>query len=101
LWHYGVSKRKDLVDVIIPFFKAHPLFSAKQLDFEIFAEIVSMMSRKEHNTFDGLIKIAKMTENMNQKKSREELIRILRDHTSGSHAVSVKKLMTEDMVPSA
>jgi len=101
LWHYCVTRRDDLLKVIIPFFETNPLLSAKQADFEIFAEIVGMTSRKEHKSFDGLIKIAKMTEKMNHKKSREKLIRILRDHTSGSQSVSTKKLLAKDMVPSA
>jgi hypothetical protein len=34
-----------------------------------------------HLTRDGLIKIAKITQTMNRKKSRASLIRILRDYT--------------------
>jgi hypothetical protein len=34
-----------------------------------------------HLTVDGLIQIAEITETMNRKKPRQDLIRILRDYT--------------------
>ena len=55
-----------------------------------------MINRDEHKTVEGLIKIAEITETMNHCKSRQELIRILRDHTPNT-----LKDWGEDMVPSA
>ena len=69
------------MDVIIPFFKRHKMHSAKRIDFEKFAQCVELMERKVHLSRDGLIKIVKIAQTMNRKKSRCDLIRILRDHT--------------------
>ncbi len=92
LFKYEVTKRNDLLTVIIPFFKQYPLLTAKQQDFEKFATILQMMSFKQHLTFEGLIKIVRIAEKMNHRKPRTELIRILRDHTPGSLARSTKAL---------
>ena len=40
-----------------------------------------MISAGRHKTADGLIQIAEITETMNRKKPRTDLIRILRDYT--------------------
>lgn len=92
LYRFAVRKRDDLLRVIIPFFRKYPLRTAKQKDFEYFAEVVAMMERGEHKSFEGLIDIAHIIERMNHRKSRTALIRILRDQTPGINAASPKKL---------
>ncbi len=81
LYRYVVRRRMDLVERIIPFFREHPLRTAKQENFEKFVRCVSLISDGRHRTFDGLIRIAEIAETMNSRKPRTELIRILRDHT--------------------
>lgn len=81
LYRYAVRKRADLLDSVIPFFRQYPMRTPKQNDFEGFAECVELISAGHHLTVDGLIEIAKITETMNRRKSRQDLIRILRDHT--------------------
>lgn len=81
LYRYVVHNRKDLIQVIIPFFQRYPLRTAKQSDFEKFVQCVNMMNRNEHLTKDGIIQIATIVSRMNRKKSRDTLIRILRYHT--------------------
>ena len=54
--------------VIIPHFEKYPLLTEKQTDFELFKEIVTMMSKKEHLNIEGLNKIIKITEGMNLKR---------------------------------
>ena len=81
LYRYVVRKREDLLNVIIPFFRQYPLHTSKANDFEKFARCVEWIEAKRHLTHDGLIEIAQITETMNRKKSKQELIRILRDHT--------------------
>jgi LAGLIDADG endonuclease len=81
LYRYSVAKRNDLIQTIIPFFREHTLKTAKQFDFERFAECVELMRQGEHLTIGGVIKIAALTETMNHCKSRQEMIRILRDLT--------------------
>jgi hypothetical protein len=81
LYRYVVRKREDLLKVVIPFFRRYNLYSAKHADFEKFAQCVELMEHKAHLSRDGLIKIARITETMNRRKPRYDLIRILRDHT--------------------
>jgi hypothetical protein len=54
---YRVRKLADLRQVIIPFFRNHPLQTAKVHDFELFAGVVERMGRGEHLTADGLQQI--------------------------------------------
>ena len=81
LHRYVVRRRDELLRTIIPFFREHPLRTSKRHNFDKFAECVEMISAGRHLTVDGLIQIAEITETMNRKKSRQELIRILRDYT--------------------
>ncbi len=81
LYRYFVTRREDLRTVIIPFFKRHPLQTTKRLDFEKFAYCVERMSEGRHLTIEGLIETIEVAQTMNHRKSREDVIRILRDHT--------------------
>ena len=81
LFRYSVSKREDLMKVIIPFFQKNPLKTSKQNDFNLFVKCVELMDKKEHLTKKGAIKIAQLCEKMNQQKPKTDIIRILRDHT--------------------
>ena len=81
LYRYVVRRRDDLLGVIIPFFQEYPMRSSKQDDFEKFAECVQRIDDGRHLTVDGLVELAKITETMNRRKPRDELIRILRGHT--------------------
>lgn len=84
LYRYVVRRRDDLIHVIIPFFREFGLKTAKRHDFEKFAECIFMMHEGKHMTSGGLVEIAKIASTMNRKKPRENLIRILRDHTPTS-----------------
>jgi hypothetical protein len=81
LHRYCVVRRADLLDVIVPFFQAHPLRSSKRADFEGFVECLDIMRSGRHLTTGGLIEIAEITQTMNHQKPRQDLIRILRGHT--------------------
>jgi hypothetical protein len=81
LYRYVVRRRKDLIETIIPFFLAHPMHSSKQRDFEKFVRCVEMIDAGVHRTHQGLADIAEITQTMNRQKPRQDLIRILRDHT--------------------
>lgn len=95
LFRYVVRKRKDLLEVIIPFFRKYKLHTSKQQDFERFSQCVEMIEQGYNLTKVGLIKIAKISQTMNRQKSRKELIRILRDHMPDTQVCG------EDMVPTA
>ena len=81
LHRFIVSARNELLDVVIPFFRAHPLRTAKRNDFEGFARCVEICASGRHLTHAGLIEVAEIAQTMNHRKSRTSLIRILRDHT--------------------
>ena len=79
MYRYAVRKRADLLKVIIPFFERYSLQTTKNRDFKIFAKCVRMMDKKYHLSKDGLIKILRLSEEMNHQKSKAYLIRILRN----------------------
>jgi hypothetical protein len=81
LYRYAVRRRADLLSVIIPFFREHPMHSTKQRNFEKFARCVEMMAAGRHLSFEGLADIVEIMQTMNRQKPRLELLRILRDHT--------------------
>src|SRR3989344_1593516 len=81
LYRFSVTRREDLLNVIIPFFEKYQLRTAKKQDFLLFAKIVKLMAKGYHRTKDGVIAIALLSERMNHRKSRSNLIRILRDQT--------------------
>ena len=86
LHRFIVSARNELLDVVIPFFREYPLRTAKRHDFEGFARCVEICASGRHLTHAGLIEVAEITQTMNHRKSRERLIRILRDHTPNTLA---------------
>src|SRR3990167_1210403 len=48
LYRYCVRSINDLQKKVVPFFREHPLRTAKQKDFEIFTKIVMMIANKQH-----------------------------------------------------
>jgi len=62
---YEVRSVPELVTHVIAHFKRHPLLSSKRRDFEIFAEICEMMSRREHLTVDGFERIGALASEIN------------------------------------
>jgi len=96
LYRFIVSRREDLLNVIIPFFEQNSLLTAKQNDFKLFVECIKLMQMSKHKTTEGLIEIAQYCEQMNHKKSRSDLIRILRDYTPDSN----HSMIREDIVRS-
>lgn len=69
LYRYCVRSITDLQEKIIPFFKKKELQTAKNKDFKNFCKIINLIKKREHLTQKGLIKIAKLIQKMNRKKS--------------------------------
>src|SRR3989338_1458269 len=63
-YRYQVSRKADLKNVIIPFFKSHPLQSKRIKDFELFCEILGRAMHKEHHSEKGLAEIVRLKELM-------------------------------------
>ena len=87
LYQFNVSRRRELLEVVIPFFRRHPLRTAKRRDFEKFARCLAIVDEGRHKTHKGLIEILEIAQTMNRRKSREDVIGILRDHTPDSDDV--------------
>ena len=68
LARYSVKRRRDVVYVIIPFFEAHPLMTAKRNDYELFCEAMEIVTAGRHLEVSGLGEIASLTERMNRKQ---------------------------------
>ena len=66
-----VRDLSDLNRVIIPFFQSYPLRTIKQLDFNSFTSVATMMSRKEHLTEQGLLDIQLIKGSMNRNRTFE------------------------------
>lgn len=82
LYRLCVRRRDDLTKVIIPFFQRYKLRTSKRNDFENFVRCMKMIEKGKHLTTEGLIKIVKITEVMNHRKKKTDIIRILRNQTS-------------------
>ena len=67
VYRYCVRSVSDLHEKIVPFFQKNPLQTAKQKDFELFAEIIEILNAKEHLTESGMKKIALKVQKMNRK----------------------------------
>jgi LAGLIDADG endonuclease len=62
---YKVYALHEIISTIIPHFKKYPLITKKQSDFIIFKNIVELMSKGQHLTKDGLIKIINFKASLN------------------------------------
>ena len=66
-YRFEVFNRKELEEIIIPFFRKNPLrFPSKRNDFEIFCELMVEIKRGEHLTESGLKKIFKLKQKMHR-----------------------------------
>jgi hypothetical protein len=70
---YVVSNLSDVMNVIIPFFDAHPLFTSKSLDYEDWKTIIQMKLSKEHFTEAGGQKMFQIKSQM--KRGRKDFSR--------------------------
>ena|SRR3989338_3864922 len=60
-----VRNRKDLLNVVIPFFREYPMFSGKQEDFKKFARIVEAMNLGKHLERSYFLKLVGLALSMN------------------------------------
>ncbi len=66
-----VSKPKDLLAVVIPHFVTYPLLTQKYADFELFRQILLIMSIKGHRTEEGFLNVLNLRYNLNKGISEE------------------------------
>ena len=82
MYRYCVRKREDIINIIIPFFEKYPLKTSKNKNFKFFKMAMKEIAQNNHLTSDGMIKIMKISELMNHKRSKSDYIKILRNQTS-------------------
>lgn len=64
-YRYEVANRKDIENVIIPFFKKNkPKIYSKQKDFKYFCKIINLMKKGRHLENKGLKEIYKIKQKM-------------------------------------
>ena len=63
---YKVSKLKDIVEKIIPFFKKYQIIGVKYEDFADWCHAAELMNEKGHLTKEGLYKIEQLKSGMNK-----------------------------------
>jgi len=63
---YKVTRIKDLLEKVVPFFERYPLQAKKAKSFEVFKTVVAMVARKEHLSYGGFQKILKLRDQMRQ-----------------------------------
>jgi hypothetical protein len=72
VWYYEVNNLNAILDSVIPFFKRFGFLSAKKKkDFQIFQQIVAMIKNEEHLTKEGITKILKLRNEMNDGGKRK------------------------------
>ena len=64
-YRYEVTRRSELQNIIIPFFKRnHLMINSKRKDFEIFCDLIKRINQGEHLTKSGLDVIYKIKQKM-------------------------------------
>ena len=66
-YRYTVNSHRDVLGKIIPFFKKHPLKSAKSKDFKIFCKIAELVHQGQHHTNKGIERIRQLKSQMNRR----------------------------------
>ena len=69
-YRYTVASHRDIIKVIIPFFKKHPLQTdSKQRNFDLFCSIAEKVEKGDHLTKKGVEEIRILKQKMNLKTS--------------------------------
>jgi hypothetical protein len=82
-----IGDRRVLRDTVVPFLRRYMRFSARVVDYEIFARAVEMVSDRLHQTRGGLVELVRLAYTINgngknRRTPREVVLdRILRGHT--------------------
>ncbi len=59
-WILIVKDKNDLREKVIPFFDQHPLHTTKQLDYDIFKNVIKAIHEKRHLTKEGFRSIVEL-----------------------------------------
>lgn len=65
---FVIKKQSDLFFKLIPFFRQFPLKGKKEKDFLLFCQAVKLFRKKGHLTEEGIVKLLKLREFMNERR---------------------------------
>ncbi|MDP2692538.1 MAG: LAGLIDADG family homing endonuclease [bacterium] len=69
-YRYTVGSHNDILTIIVPFFKRHPLQTpSKSYNFDIFCKIAQIVKNNEHLNKQGINRIKQLKQQMNQRTS--------------------------------
>ena len=68
---FEVRDVRNLVAKVLPHFRALPLMSSKQADFERFARVCELVSEEKHRELDGFEQIVRIAMEMNPSGKRK------------------------------
>ena len=68
---FEVRNIRDLVERVLPHFRAYPLLSSKQQDVELFQTVCALILMGEHKTSEGFSQIVELAMRMNQSGKRK------------------------------
>ena len=68
---FEVRNVGNLVAKVLPHFRAYPLMSSKQTDFERFARICELVSEERHLELEGFVQIVRLAMEMNPSGKRK------------------------------
>ena len=68
---FEVRNLGELVSIVIPHFRANPLMSSKQDDFDKFARVCELMSEGKHREIEGFEMIVRLAMEMNPSGKRK------------------------------
>ena len=72
LFSYDATNPADIIHKVIPFFERYPVLSVSKVkNFSIFCQIARLMEKGAHRNPDGLRKILKLRETINEGKGRK------------------------------
>jgi len=67
-YRYTVSAQRDILEIVIPFFRKYPLQTAsKRQNFELFCKVGDLVKQKAHLSEQGIEAIRKIKSLMNQR----------------------------------
>lgn len=69
---FRITKLKNILEVLVPFFEKYPLLGNKAKDFKDWKEITQLMKNKAHLTREGLNKIKEIKSRMNYLRYSQE-----------------------------
>lgn len=65
---FVVTRQKDVIGKIIPFFKKYPLEGKKRKDFVLFCQASEIFEKKEHLSYQGVMKLKEIQSKMNLRR---------------------------------